>query len=414
MNHNHDLERQVLSTMILGTPTECWRRLRPDDFTFSHHATIFLVTCRLLDAGYTQPGIQTVLTACEDLKADVTVQEIAGALSFEPVNFEAACRALRRLNQSRLVSRSRVAENHDPGAFMEASEALGRAIRDLAWDQQQSDDFLAVAFDRHERLRTGLESLDRLAGGIGPQEYVVVGARPSVGKSAMALTVALNAADMGLRVLFVSLEQTVHAQTWRALAHLERWESSEPKHDPRKWETTILRGHETLTAMPLKIVSPSDWSLGAVSAEAFRAKEKDGLDLVIVDYLQLVQLDARTEYERVTRVASGLKHLTRKLNCPLIACAQVRRPESGSNRKPTMNDLKSSGQIEQDADQVWLLHRDYDETGTVRGREALVIVDKNREGQTGTVALEFTPHQYRFSDKSFGWEPAQTNDWRHD
>lgn len=410
MNHDHELECAVLGDLIHEEDGEALLRLMREDFTLGEHRALFEALRSM--AEHSEPwGDWLLVNEYVKLHGIVGIANDCFARLAEVVhagrhNLRARCRVLRELQSRRLVAefRTRGPWDEGPERLAAMSAELYARIEMIAWGSATELDFLATALEPPRMLPTRLLDLDTVCGGIGPKDFVVLGARPSVGKSALALSCALKIADQGFRVRYLSLEQSAAAQIWRAIAHLERVNGTVIRREPGAWKETILRGYETLTRLPLKIVDQQDWSIGAIMREA-----QEPCDLLIVDYLQQITCDARTEYERVTQAASALKDITRRRGVPVLACAQIGRAAARDKRPPTMADLKSSGQIEQDADQVWLLHREADKNGRPSGNVAKLIVDKNRDGDTGSMVLAMFPDQYRFENAAHGGYQGPSN-----
>jgi replicative DNA helicase len=258
-------------------------------------------------------------------------------------------------------------------------------------------------------LPTGLTDLDdMLAGGLRPGHLCVIGARPAVGKSLAASVIAANLAARGVGTLVVSLEMTAAEFVDRIVAHradvvLDRL----TRHalDDLDWQR-VARLTAASSAWPLWIDDRAGLNLRQIRTRARDVtRRQGGLGVVIVDYLQLVvPADARVpRQEQVAAVSRGLKQLAREFAVPVVALAQVNRsPAARTDKRPAMSDLRESGAIEADADEIVLLHRDDDETPG----EITFIVEKNRHGKTGPVQLAFAPHRARIANLS-RWNPTE-------
>jgi replicative DNA helicase len=251
-------------------------------------------------------------------------------------------------------------------------------------------------------LPTGLIDLDLLTGGLQPSEFIVIAARPSVGKTAMGVTLAQNAIRRGDAVFLASIEQA-------AVELAERLVCSEAFINSRKLragrlsdaEAAHFKAHgDELRGMLLFVDESPRQSMLRISANARRLKHRHGIKLVIVDYLQLVEPDNRREarHEQVAGIARRLKYLARELALPVVALAQLNREvENRAGQEPRLSDLRESGGIEADADVVLLLHRPANE-GVLE-----VNVAKNRNGPTGNVTLRFRRDVQRI--ESYAGEP---------
>ena len=252
---------------------------------------------------------------------------------------------------------------------------------------------------------TGIGALDTWTRGFRPGQLVVLGARPSMGKSSLALSLAVAAGTVG-PVLFVSLEMSADELNLRELAwrtqlpHRDlELEAMEPYRAPR-----VRAGLEAVEAGQIYLLDRPGATVGQVRAAARRLKAQQGkLALVVVDYLQLLEPDAGKRAENrtieVAQQSKALKQLARELAVPVLALSQLSRAsEARSDKRPLLSDLRESGAIEQDADVVILLHRPGYYTPDPADTRAELIVAKQRNGPTGPVWLQFDPDTMRFSD----------------
>ncbi len=260
---------------------------------------------------------------------------------------------------------------------------------------------------------TGYASIDELLGGIKRGQVVIVGARPSVGKTSLALGMVLNAARQGSVAEFVSLEMSRSELPVRVLA-------AEAQVDPYRMALGLLTNAEEarimdsigrLSELPLYIDDTPQQTVGEIRRKAKRLAAEQGLDLLAVDYLQLVQGRARENREQeVSGISAALKGLARELACGMVVCSQLsRRPENRPDRRPILSDLRESGSIEQDADVVMFIHRPdryitEDEWCRTNLGEpypkgvAEIIVAKNRSGPVGTLHLALLERYAAFEE----------------
>lgn len=278
-------------------------------------------------------------------------------------------------------------------------------------------------------LPSGLADVDRLSGGMGAGELHVLAGRPGMGKSAAAGSIALNAARAGKRVLFFSLEMTRAELVERWLASLTGISTEDQRKgalDSRAWDR-LLDTAEELKAFPLIVDDQPRLSVAQMRQRARRVRRRHGLDLVIVDHLQLIRLGGKQESRRIeVGEASGmLKALAKELGLPILLLSQLNREvEKRDNKRPMLADLRESGDIEQDADVVLLLYRDeyyldreephrrggescenfnsryadwIERCEQVRGI-AEIAVAKNRHGRTGMARVHFDAGRQRFEN----------------
>ncbi|MFJ8856577.1 replicative DNA helicase, partial [Streptomyces sp. NPDC102437] len=260
-------------------------------------------------------------------------------------------------------------------------------------------------------IPTGLEDLDALTGGLQPRQLVVIGARPAIGKSTLALDIARHAAIVhGKTAAFFSLEmsrdeitqRTFSAEARVALHHIRSGTVS-PGDLQRLADHTAA-----IQSAPLLVDDSADLSLMEIRSRARRIKQSRGLDLLVIDYLQLMQSGGsrrpENRQQEVSDMSRNLKLLAKELGVPVIALSQLNRgPEQRTEKKPLLSDLRESGSIEQDADVVILLHReDAYEKESPRSGEADLIVAKHRNGPTATITVGFQGHYSRFHDMGKG------------
>lgn len=254
-------------------------------------------------------------------------------------------------------------------------------------------------------LSTGLPDLDDLLnGGLRGGQFVIIAGRPGMGKSVLTMDIARhNALKAGKHVAVFNLEMTgpeilmrvISAETSLLFTALRRGHV-----DDAGW-TAITRKSAEIDESGLHIDDYANQTLTSIRARARRLKQRGKLDMVIVDYLQLLSTGKRVEsrQQEVAEISRGLKLLAKELEVPVIACSQLKREsERSANKRPSLSDLRESGSQEQDADIVILLHRDdYYDKESPRAGEADAIVAKHRGGPTDTVTLAAQLHTMRFA-----------------
>src|SRR5215213_4806801 len=301
----------------------------------------------------------------------------------------------------------------------EAIDSSERAIFDVS-QRRTTRDFQSIAevlerfFDQIDYLQqnrgalvgvpTGFSDLDKITGGLQKSDLVIVAARPSVGKTAFALGMAYGAAVLhGKTVRIFSLEMSSEQLVQRLLST----ETGVDAHrlrlgqiDDNEWDR-VSRAFGRLAGAKIFIDDSAAINVIEVRTKARRLQAEHGLDLLIIDYLQL--LSARRSENRVqeiSEISRGLKGLARELNIPVVALSQLSRGiETRADHRPMLSDLRESGSIEQDADIVMFLYRDevYDPNSERKGI-AEIIVAKHRNGPVGTINLRFFDRTARFAD----------------
>lgn len=249
---------------------------------------------------------------------------------------------------------------------------------------------------------TGIPALDdTLCGGLRQGRLTVIGARPSVGKSALLAQIALQALTEGRRVLYVSLEMGEREIMLRMVAHhsgvpCNRLEGRDLTEDE------LIRVAEAYgKAMPGNLfIATSAVTPAAIRQEAVRLRHSGGLDLICVDYLQLMQAGRNTSNraEAVGSISRALKQLAMELRCPVVAASQVNRSSTyGEERAPRLSELRESGSIEQDADAVLLLHCP-ERSRSLSIKTLELAVAKNRQGALANLSVLFDAPRMRFCD----------------
>lgn len=267
------------------------------------------------------------------------------------------------------------------------------------------DSTLQSIFDSLERtgIQSNFQSLDQYIRGFSKTHLTVLAARPAMGKTALACNIAMNAATAGNSVLFFSLEMSKLELTERLLlmrAGIERsviaGAMTESQH------RTVTKACQDLKTLPIRIDDVAGRTPSQLSAICRREKRRNGLGMVILDYIQLVEPDDSSlpREQQVSATARNLKRLAKDMDVPVLALSQLNRGVEGrDDKRPRMSDLRESGAIEQDADVVMLLHRPSAYDPDDRPGEADVIVAKNRHGGIGTAELVWKPQVMRFADK---------------
>ena len=326
---------------------------------------------------------------------------------------------LRRLLRAAYDIQARVhAHDAPPRELVDIAE---RSILEVAHEDSRKDfravnDVLSTELDKLEELSregkavtgtpSGFDDLDAITGGFQPGNLIILAARPSMGKSALMANFAENAAlhADGKAVALFSLEMSESELAQRFIAS----QASIKGDDLRKGRVPgsrwgkIMEASNRLAKSPLFIDDSSDLSVLDVRAKARRLLQQhaDGLGLILIDYLQLMRGDGRTDnrVEQIGQISRGLKTLARELECPVIALSQLNRGvEQRTDKRPVLSDLRESGSIEQDADLVMFIYRDeYYDRESEREGIADVIISKHRNGGLGTVELTFQKEYPRF------------------
>ena len=256
-------------------------------------------------------------------------------------------------------------------------------------------------------LPTGFTDLDTLTGGLHDSEFVVLAARPSMGKTALALNIARNAAiDGNVPVAIFSLEMSKESLTERLLCSEARVDSGRLRGgfiNPEDWER-ITEAASVLSEAPIYIDDSPDISATSIRTKSRRLKMDKDLGMVIIDYIQLMKGSSSSERrdQEISEISRSLKLLAKEINVPVVGLSQLNRKlEERADKRPQLSDLRESGALEQDADVVMFIYRDEvynkDENNPNRGT-AEVIIAKQRNGPTGVIPLSFLGQYTRFAN----------------
>ena len=254
-------------------------------------------------------------------------------------------------------------------------------------------------------ITTGYDSLDKRLLGLQPGQMVIIAARPGMGKTALALNLAVNAVKHSqMPIMVYSYEMLAPELSGRIL-------SSEANIDARKIRTNDYADSDLrslgfavqeLSKLPIYINDNGSTNLLDIKSQARKVAAEKGLGMIIIDYLQLMQPHVRkkSREQEIAEISRGIKELAKELKCPIIALSQLNRAAtSRTDRRPQLQDLRESGSIEQDADIVILIHReDYYDENTPEIWIAEVIVAKNRAGEPGTVKMAWVAKQTKFAE----------------
>jgi replicative DNA helicase len=266
-------------------------------------------------------------------------------------------------------------------------------------------------------ILTGFAGLDELLGGLQRSDLVILAARPAVGKTSLVLNIARNAAiEQKACVALFSLEMSRDTIVQRLLSSEAKVDSKDVRlgHFTEREERRIMDASGVLSEAPLYIDDAPQQRVMDIGSKAKRLHRERGIDLVIIDYLQLIQGDGKNEprVQEISNITRSLKGLARELNVPVLAVSQLSRAvEWRASHRPQLSDLRESGSIEQDADVVFFIHREsmyceeeewyrtHDvEKEPYPRNEADILVEKHRNGPMGVVKLQFLPWFSRFDN----------------
>lgn len=429
---NLEAEANVLGAILFDPEAmgKVIELLRPEFFYLDTHQKIFTVMFVLFDKG--RPI--DLVTISEGLKADKALDDIGGnAYLSELVNSVSTSANVMQhaeivhekylLRAVAQVATHIVEEALDPAA--QAQELLDKAendifqvrkarehgtvssMKELVKNSIEKIDALYQNREAVTGVATGFTELDRLTSGFHKSDLVIVAGRPSMGKSAFALNIVEHVAvNLKKAVAFFSLEMSKEQLTQRLLCSHARVDAQKVRTgflSQQDWPK-LTRAAGKLSEAPIFIDDTPGLSAFEVRAKARRMTGKHKIEMIVIDYLQLMQSGVRVEsrQQEISDISRRLKALARELDVPVIAISQLSRAvEQRHDKRPMLSDLRESGSIEQDADIVIMLVREeyYHQTEDNRGK-AEIIIGKQRNGPVGSIEVAFINELTRFENLS--------------
>jgi replicative DNA helicase len=430
--HSIEAEQEVLSAVFVD-PTALdllAEQIRQEDFFQEKHGLIFDTMTRV----YERNGTLDFVTLRQELKDTNRWEKVGGTQTLGALlersgtstNVAHYCQIVRQkailrrmIEAARTIETEGFTDQSDVASYLERAEQSVfsvleerhstelRPIRDVV---RASIGEIEKAFDAEGSvtgLGTGFRDLDNITHGLQKGDLVILAARPAMGKTSLALNMASNAATLnGANVAIFSLEMPAEQLAMRMLAAQGRVDVSRMRGgylEDRDW-TQLTEAADTLSRASIYMDDTPGLTVSNLRAKCRRLHRREGLDFVMVDYLQLMgsQGNERSREQEISAISRALKHLAKELSIPVLALSQLNRGvESRTDKRPLMSDLRESGAIEQDADIIMFIYRDevYNQNveETQRG-VAEVIISKHRNGPTGTVNLKFWKTYTRFDN----------------
>ena len=432
--HNLDAEKAVLGALltngsnsgaVVDTVTSI---LKSEDFYRDAHRIIYDAILEIVHANKTADFI----TVGEELDRRKRLDAVGGlayitSLANESVSYNVEEHAkiisekaqLRRLIDAgnKIVGMTYAGED-EPTAILNKAEQM---VLDVSGQTQSESSFAPIgevvlsnldklnALQQHDGaitgVPTGFKDVDHVFNGLQKSDLILVAARPAMGKTAFTLNIAQNVTMLyDKTVAFFSLEMGKEQLVGRILSSVAGVSSEKLRRanmDPADWEKVIAAA-DRMSKSKLFIDDTPGLTVQDMRSKLRRLKVEHGLDLVIVDYIQLMQgrnsgKGSENRQQEVSEISRNLKLIAREFNVPLIALSQLSRGvESRPDKRPVLSDLRESGSLEQDADIVIFLYRDkyYDENSE-KGDNAEVLIRKHRNGSVGTVELQFRDVEFR-------------------
>ncbi len=428
--HNTEAEEAALGSLLLDPDAifNVASFLSPKDFYREKNGWIYDAIRDL----HNRREPADFVTLCDELERRGQLEEVGGPAYITSL-INAVPTAIHAEYYARIVERTAIlrrlisaaariaaiayedAEDVDEVVDRAEQVLFGVSERRITRDLVSIKQIVAAYYDRIDYLYqhrdeligipTSFSSLDKLLGGLQPSDLIIVAGRPSMGKTSLVLSVAQNAArKFNQRIALFSLEMSSEQVVQRLVSAETGIDSQRLRLGDLKDDEWPLFGEATgiLSEIPIFIDDTPSISALQMRTKARRLHAEHGLDMIIVDYLQLMRGDTKSEnrVQEISAISRSLKGLARELNVPVVAVSQLSRAvEARKDNRPVLSDLRESGAIEQDADVVMFIYREemYKED-TERKNIADIIVAKHRNGPTGTIHLFFQKELAQFHE----------------
>ena len=431
--HNEEAERCVLGAAMLSKDAmyDVIEEVKADDFYNESHREIFNAIMDL----YRDNKPVDMLTVCEELKTKKALEMVGGRAYIATLTTEGpsttnageyAKIVSEKASLRQLIGTAEDIMNKSYEGKDDTQDILNFAesgIFQIGQKRQKSDytpiqdvllknvEIIDAASKNQGKvvgIPTGFKDLDELTSGLHRSDLIILAARPAMGKTAFALNIAQQTATKaGASVLIFSLEMSKEQLGQRLLAIQARVEMQKLKTgslERKDWDRLNMALDE-LHSSKIFIDDTPGVSIMEMRNKCRRLKAEHGLDLVVIDYLQLMQGDGRADsrQQEISAISRNLKLLAREMDCPVIVLSQLSRaPELRTDHRPILSDLRESGSIEQDADIVIFLYRDdyYNPDNSEKHGICEVNLAKHRSGPTDKVELTWVERYTKFSDKA--------------
>ncbi|MDR2700933.1 MAG: replicative DNA helicase [Spirochaetaceae bacterium] len=434
--HNDEAEQAALGAVLLDNDTidTALEYVKPDDFYSNANRRVFQAILNLYNQGQQKADIITVVAELRqmgELDGAGGPAYVASLTNVVPSSANIAHYA--KLVQDCSLRRAllRLSAEMNTRSFDESTEArmileetqqwifeLGenrqafsfRSTRELMSETIEMIEKLYRSKEAYTGIPSGFDDLDTMTSGFQNSELVIIGARPSMGKTALALTMASHISmEKKIPAAFFSLEMSDMALCLRLI-------SSEARIESRKIRSGLLTPADFSKLMdaagkiyeaPLYIVDTPGMKLLDLRSQARRLRAQYGVKIIFIDYLTLITSDNRDipRHEQIAEISRSLKSLARELDMPVVALSQLRRDAEG--KQPNLADIRESGSIEQDADLVMFLHREREseaKAGKETDGKTELIIAKQRNGPVGKADIVFIPQYARFETLAKGYK----------
>ncbi len=406
-------EQAVLASMIIDSNCSIeYSLLNIEDFTDKLHQTIYVGISNLIKSNKKVD----YLTLYNELNKKVEVTYLANLSNSLPTtaNFKEYVNELKDLTLKRKLylladkikdtkkSGEELAELAEKEIFQlreETSTSEFTKLNEIMMDVYNHIEKIASG-EMERGLKTGYNNLDNIIGGLRKSEYILLGARPSIGKTALAINIAENLLTQGKTVAFFSYEMSKVQLVERLLKSASMVETGYKRNMSADEWRKLQNAANFFINRNLFIDDNPNKSVSDMQSMCRKLKRQKGLDLVIIDYLQKVKSNVRgSKREQLEQVSNDIKNMAKMLNVPVLVVSSLSRAnETRDIKVPLMSDLRETGQLEFDADVIMFLHRQYyyDRTNENIKRDADIVVAKNRNGKVGRTKLKWFEEYTKF------------------
>lgn len=426
--HSLEAEQSVLGAMILDKEAinTAIEKIKPDDFYREANREIFKAILVLFNKN--EPV--DLITLSEELKRVDMLENTGGIAYLADLSSSIATTANTKyycnIVEEKSILRKLISSCGDViGKSYEDSEEVNTIIEhaeksifditqgrhregfsplsEVLLDSFSQIEARAASQDELTGLTTGFIDLDNKLSGLQKSDLVLLAARPSMGKTALGINIATNSAlKADAKVAIFSLEMSKEQLVQRIIAstaHVDLQKIISGRLEENEW-MDIIDSMAPLSGAQIFIDDTPGITLMELKAKCRRLKMEQGLDLIVIDYLQLMELGGRQEsrQQEISAISRGLKIIAKEMNCPVVALSQLSRaPELRTDHRPILSDLRESGAIEQDADVVMFLYRDdYYHEDSEKQNIGELIIAKHRNGPTGSMELTFKKEYTKF------------------
>lgn len=433
IHYDKDLEDAVIGACLMEPDaiSRLTGMIEPKHFHYEDNQALFEKMMQMWNSGQ---RIDLISVVHECHKAGLQDKFTAGNIAYlitlktnavtSTANLEQHALYIREMYAKRESIRIQSEALKDGGGIdrmLEMQDEIQKILTVNATDDWHDMSEVMIALHNHREevkgkdmlgIPTGFRQLDEVTYGYQPGQLVIIGARPSVGKSAYTSGTAITAAQHGSTIGIINLEmpeEQIGARLASFYSDMEFWRIYRNKHENEAQEQQLSAFMSDMSSLPIFVSDKTNVTVADIRAKAYKLKKRQKLNMLIIDYLQLIEANTKnknaTREREVAEMSRGLKLLAMDLKIPVILLCQLNREsEKNHNKRPRMSNLRESGAIEQDADIVMLLHRDWksgiedDGHGNSTEREADIIIEKNRNGKCEAIKVGFDPDTMKFYD----------------